>query len=271
MNLVEAVKYAAYVAGGRKPFATGYGVYKERRLSRVLAAGGFDPLGLPAGYGRRLDERIVEYPWLFSRLPPGPGRLLDAGSALNLNFLLGAPAIRAKRVFILTLAPERRRERMRPSVSYVFGDLRETAFRENWFDWIVCLSTLEHVGMDNARFYTADPTGREADPRAYLAAVAELHRILRPGGTLYVSVPFGRHRDHGWLQVFDDAMVDAVVDVFRPASRGELCFRYERDGWQASSREASRDATYFDYHERRRHDDDYAAAARAVLCLELVK
>jgi SAM-dependent methyltransferase len=268
-RLVRAAKRAVYLARGKKPLSTGYGVYKEDRIVEILAAGAFDPEHLEPGYGVGLDERIVEYPWLFSRLPPGPGRLLDAGSVLNFDYLLTHPTLRAKQIFISTLAPESPRQQMRPNVSYVYEDLRETCYRDGYFDWVVCISTLEHVGLDNTRFYTSDQTRREASPDDYLRDVGELRRVIRPGGVLYLSVPFGRHRDHGWLQVFDATMVDRALAGFQPATCVERHFRYERDGWRLSSREASREATYFDYHAARHHDPDSAAAARAVVCLEL--
>ena len=76
----------------------------------------------------------------------------------------------------------------------------------------------------------------------------------------------------GWFQVFDATMIDRVLASFQPAACIERHFKYERDGWRLSSREASREATYFDYHAaRRRHATDYAAAARAVVCLELIR
>jgi len=43
---------------------------------------------LPDRYGYRLDERAVEYPWLFSRLNIEKRLLLDAGSTLNFQYLL---------------------------------------------------------------------------------------------------------------------------------------------------------------------------------------
>jgi hypothetical protein len=72
-RLVTTVKRAVYLAGGKRPMSTGYGVYKEDRIAEILAAGGFDPERLGPGYGLGLDERVVEHPWLFSRLPPGRG------------------------------------------------------------------------------------------------------------------------------------------------------------------------------------------------------
>jgi SAM-dependent methyltransferase len=269
--LFSSLKYAAYLAGGKRPFTTGYGIYKERRISEALARGDFDAARLPRGWGVRLDERIVEYPWFFSRLPAGPGKLLDAGSVLNFGCLLAHRSLTGKRVFISTLAPERVRPRARPDVSYVYEDLRHTCFRDEYFDWVVSLSTLEHVGMDNTAFYTTDTSRREQRPQDYLRVVGELRRVLKPGGVLYASVPFGHQANLGWLQVFDASMVDRLSERFGPASYREHHFRYEHDGWRASSREGSRDATYFDYHRTERHDADGAAAARAVVCLELVK
>lgn len=271
MRLVPRLKYVAYVAWGKKPFTIGYGVYKEKRIAEVLAQGSFDGEHLRPGYGGQLDERIIEYPWLFSRLPREPGKLMDAGSALNFDFILAQPSMRTKQIFISTLAPEEKRQLARPNVSYVYEDLRQTCFKDKYFDWVVSLSTLEHIGLDNTRFYTVDSSKNEDRPDTYLRAVEELRRVLKPGGILYLSVPFGRYRNHGWLQVFDAAMVDALLEVFTPAAYVESYFRYERDGWRVSSREQSRDAIYFDYHESKKHDDDYAAAARAVVCLELVK
>jgi SAM-dependent methyltransferase len=255
---------------GRRPWTRGYGEYRLRELTRVLNRGDFDALHLPSGYGYRLDERIIEYPWLLSRLPRGPGILLDAGSVLNHDFLLSCASVREKRIFISTLAPE-------PvsfnalGISYVYEDLRASCFRDSYFDWIVSLSTIEHIGMDNTMLYTADAAKHEDDREAYLAAVKEFHRLLKPGGRLYLSMPFGSAKSYGWFQIFEGSMLEKIKRQFEPAQYEETHFRYTPTGWISSSREGSKDATYFDIHTSRKHDADYAAASRAVVCLELVK
>ena len=119
----------------------------------MLDRGEFHPGKLPDGYGVDLDERIIEYPWLLSHLPSGPGLLLDAGSALNFRFLLDLPALAAKTVHICTLAPERQ-SFWELGISYTFQDLRRTCYRDAFFDHVVSLSTVEHIGLDNGRFYT---------------------------------------------------------------------------------------------------------------------
>ncbi len=149
--------------------------------------------------------------------------------------------------------------------------MRQACYRENYFDWIVSLSTIEHIGMDNTLLYTMDGSKKENLPEAHLIALEEYRRILKPGGILYLSVPFGRRRNHGWFQVFDSARVDALISRFSPSSVREDHFRYTPTGWQISSREESKDATCFDIHEKKSYDEDYAAFSRAVVCLELTK
>jgi hypothetical protein len=64
----------------------------------------------------------------------------------------------------------------------VYEDLRETCYRDGYFDWVVCISTLKHVGLDNTRFYTSDPDRNELNPDDYVRVVTELRRVLKPAG-----------------------------------------------------------------------------------------
>jgi SAM-dependent methyltransferase len=265
----ERLKLAWFLASGKRPFSTGYGAYKEERIRAVLERREFHAGNLPAGYGLDLDERIIEYPWLMSHLPPGPGLLLDAGSALNFRFLLDLPALAAKTIQICTLAPEHQ-SFWRRGISYTFQDLRRTCFREAFFDHVVSLSTVEHIGLDNGRFYTGQSSSPR-NPASHLDAVREMARILRPGGRLYLSLPYGRHSDHGWLQVFDAAMVDRVVEAFGAREVVEQVFRYTTAGWQASNRAEAAESAYVDLHTGTQWRRGLAVAAESVACLVLTR
>jgi len=246
-----------------------YAPYRFREIERMMKQP-FEPSRLPRPYGRWLDERIIEWPWLLSQLPEGPGTLLDAGSALNHDFILGHPKLRQKDLTIMTLAPEAECF-WRRQISYAFGDLRQTAFRDNYFDCIASVSTIEHIGLDNTRFYTTDRARAENDPDAYLAAITELRRILKPAGSLFITVPFGRHRVRDWLQIFDGERIDRIVATFQPRIHSETNFHYsEPHGWKLSSRGETADARYFDFHSDRAWPGA-PAAAEAVACLTLTK
>jgi SAM-dependent methyltransferase len=268
--LYNRLGYLYFVLSGKKPWSFGYSAYKQICLEKIIASGNFDADSLASGYGFRVDERIIEYPWFLSRLPAGDGRLLDAGSILNYDYLLSLKQISEKKIYISTLSPEQNCF-WKKGISYIFEDLRNSCYRDDLFDWIVSISTIEHIGLDNTMLYTDDVSKRENSAESYLLAIREFKRILKPGGTLYLSMPFGKRVNHGWFQVFDANMIDQIIEKFTPASVAEKHFKYEADGWHVSSRELSSDATCFDIHRQKTHDADFAAFSRGIVCIEMVK
>jgi len=265
---LNRLKSRIFLAHGRRPYARGYVCYRQLQLQEYIHTCLPDGT-LPERWGLWLDERVVEYPWFFSRLPTTSGKLLDAGSVLNQDCVLSHEKLKNKSISIFTLAPEAESFWDR-GISYIYGDLRECCFRDDYFDWIVSISTLEHVGMNNTRFYTRDGAKNEYRPESHLQAVLELCRILKRRGTLYLTLPFGRARNYGWLQIFDAEMVERLVNTFRPASSRTVYFRYTPSGWQFSGPEDCRDAGYFDASQGEGKRTELAAA-EAVVCLELVK
>ena len=259
-----------YPLFGKKPWKLGYVPYKFSNINKAINDPLLDITKLPAGYGFRLDERIVEYLWFFQSLPNSEGRILDAGSILNYSFLLDHHKLQNKNLFISTLAPEQDAF-WNKGISYIYEDLRNTCFRNDYFDWITSLSTVEHIGLDNTMLYTSDAAKRESDGEGYLAAIKEFHRILKPGGKLFLSVPFGEHKVRGWFQIFNGEMVDSIKTTFSPTEIKENYFQYQGSGWVNSSRELASNATYFDIHTEKDYGNDYAAASRAIVCLELTK
>lgn len=261
---------AAFLAAGAKPWTRGYEEYKWREIATVLANDDFaQRIGTP-GYGYRLDERIVELPWMYSRLNAGPSTLLDAGSALNFLPVLTAPRVADKRMVIATLAFEGVAHTAR-NISYIYEDLRHSCLRPGFFDCVACVSTIEHVGMDNTFLYTADESKAESDPTAYLTFLDALKDLLRPGGRLLLTGPMGRRAQRGWFQVFDGEQVSDMVERFAPTAWQETLFQYRDDRWSLATRQDVADATCFDIHNQRDYEPDFLAFSRGIFCLELTR
>jgi len=264
----------SYVRNGRIPWSPGYSAFKDNFIRQTLC----DPAlmkifrtnsPLPRAFGMRLDERVVEYPWVLSRLPSA-GRILDAGSTLNAPFLLDLPDLRDRPIIIYTLAADY--ITLRPTVSYIFGDLRNTLLKDAVVEAIVCISTLEHIGFgpDFKRWSRTNPYPR-TERQSYKLALAEFRRLLKDDGRLLLTVPYGRQEDHGWLQQFDLDGINEIKSAFGGDVTDECYYRYSSEGWQQSTAEACKDAAYFNIHASRTFGPDYAAAARAVTCIEFRK
>jgi SAM-dependent methyltransferase len=220
---------------------------------------------LPAGFGAGLDERAIEFAWVLAQIRGG--RVLDAGSTLNHATVLDAVLPRVQDLHILTLAPEEEAAWDR-GVSYVYGDLRALPYRDGWFDVVACISTLEHVGMDNRAY--GDESGRAEDPLSEQArAVAELARVVRPGGRLLVTVPFGAELDHGWMMTFSRARLAEVLAGVRARSREVAIFAYSDTGWRRSGDDAVAQARSYDPRLPESALGDAAKGARAVACARL--
>ncbi len=262
-----------YLRKGSIPQTPGYLDYRNDLIHQVLLDSQLcerfrRTQELPKGYGYRLDERVVEYPWVLSRLDPSAMHLLDAGSALNLELLLQLPILSTKKIVIYNLSPESN-PLARANVSYIYGDLRDTILKDQLFEEIVCISTLEHIGLDNTLVYTRDPRFRESRPLDYRGVLREFRRLLVPGGRLFLTVPFGRYENHGWLQQFDQARLLDILDCFGGDLKDQTFYRYTAEGWILSNGAECADCEYFDFYARPSFDRDYATAARAVACILL--
>ena len=272
----------SYIKHGCKPWSVGYDKFKARFLRDAINDPGLtdfflEQSCLPRNYGQYLDERVVEYPWLISRITKDQGRLLDAGSALNHDYILEHEAFYNKEISIVTLEPEKQCF-WDKRISYLFHDIRELPFSSDYFDEVVSISTIEHIGMNNA-IYTNNEAFSEHKEYSFLDAVSELRRVVRPGGKVYITVPYGKYTDFSWYQQFDKQLIDKLIEHFSPTSLNETYFCYEDGGWTKNTKEYCEKFEGFNIHDtkyrnpdsKKDYDSDYAACSRAIAALELYK
>ncbi|CAN5141107.1 hypothetical protein BH20ACT16_BH20ACT16_00680 [soil metagenome] len=267
-----ALQLAGWPAAPEQPWST---EYVERHCEFVTRALDDPSLllaiktgrPLPARYGIGFDERVVEFPWTVTR--DLTGAVLDAGSTLNHPHILIRLRPLVDELHVVTLAPEQQAYPFL-DVSYLYADLRELPVQDATYDRVVSISTLEHVGMDNEQY--GEHTPRSTDASADLAAaIGELRRVLKPGGKLFVTVPYGEPADLGWQRIFDAAGIEEIVAAFGSRPEREDCFRYTADGWTRSSPDEAIGAVYRNHFADPTPDPDRAVAARAIMCLEFCR
>lgn len=228
---------AARAAKGEARFAaTVAAAMAAPDLLRALRDGG----ALPAGLGPDASERIVEWPWLMAHQPSG--RVLDAGSTLNHGHVLDRVLPLVGGLDIVTLAPEAR-SFPELGVSYLYADLRHLPMRDASYDVVVCLSVLEHVGLD-ASIYGAPDAPRGESKAAAETAMRELRRVTRPAGMILVSVPYGIPEELGWVRQFDERGLGDLIAAAEPVEARIDVFRNLPSGWQRSDLSEARMARY---------------------------
>ena len=202
-------------------------------------------LQAPAG----TDERVIEIPWVLSRLVAS-GRVLEVGYAFAEAAYLAGLLRAGVELVGVDLA-----EREVDGVERVVADVRALPLADASIDQVLLVSTLEHVGADNTGYGLA----AESDPGSRVDALRELARVLRPGGRLLVTVPLGEPGDHGWYRLDD---VPGWTRLFESAGlfvEEQEAHELTDDGWRAAPAFRAEGVGY----------GDRGPAASAVLCTEL--
>jgi SAM-dependent methyltransferase len=170
-----------------------------------------------------VDERPIEIAWTLARTRAGT-RLLDVGTANAEPAYIGALLTSGfSRLDGVDLAPADV-----PGMQLVVGDVRRLPFPARAFDYVVCISTLEHVGCDNS-VYGVEGGGRGGAAEA----LRELRRVLRRDGSLLLTVPTGEPEDGGWYLQRPPAEWLALAGAAGLRVREHELYLHTREGWQA--------------------------------------
>jgi len=136
-----------------------------------------------------VNERSVEIPWALANLPQR-GAILDIGSC-EATYL---SALAQHGRIVHALDARDCRDDIPEAVVFHAQNLFGNSLLPLSYDAILCLSTLEHLGLPH---YGSDMiVGGDA------LALAEMARLLKPAGTLLVTVPAGISKTTLWYRQY---------------------------------------------------------------------
>jgi O-antigen chain-terminating methyltransferase len=214
----------------------------------------------PCGFGR--TERVIEIPWALSKYNGGR-RVLEVGCSFaseNPEYIEGLRALNIPELHGIDISSVEA-----PQFIKKTADIRESGYDTGFFDFILCISTLEHVGKDNTKYYR--PVAElSLDPQKPLSpdaeALLEMFRILKPGGKLIVTVPFGKFVDYGWFIHYDAHAISGLFESIPWPRINDEYFKYTEHGWMPCTAEALANTAY---------GDTGAPAAAGLACFEITK
>ncbi len=277
-SMVKKMKINFYKKNGKVPWSFGYLDYRFQEIeknindSSLLTKLKNGKLDAPFGY--KLDERTIEYPWIFSRMSKDSKKMLDAGSTFNFKFVLEHEYIKSAHLNIYTFYPETPSFKSYKNVTYDYGDLRKMQYENESFDQVISQSTIEHIDMDN-NIYGYDLEKIEnvkLKSYEYLIAVKEMERVLKPKGNFLLTFPFGIFKNYGFFQQFDSEMVERITSYL--AERGDVKTEYalyKKDTWQMAEEKDCLNSTSFNPHTGEDKGDDGAAHCRSVCLIQFTK
>jgi len=212
---------------------------------------GLNPLCDPVGYGD--TERCVEIPWALSKYSDET-TVLDVGYAnAEERYIKSLLSLKIPNLHGLDIS-DRKIEGL---ISHV-GDIRKTNFENNYFDFVFCISTIEHIGRDNSVYKT---NFTEVLDKGDLDALKEIYRITKIHGKILITVPYGKFFNYGWFIQYDENRLNILLNCCPFEILAKEFFIYE-NGWHKCDKNDLKNILY--------HDNN-APAAAGLVCLLLKK
>lgn len=167
-------------------------------------------------YGEVVSERIVEYAVVFANLKVDPStkiKILDVGCYFS-NF----PIQLASMGYSVDGIDFMDYQLTHPNFKFIKGDITKINLPRNYYDIITCISTLEHIGLT--------VWGENDNIEADSIAIAKMHSILKVGGRVIVTVPFGKRGISPSQRSYD---VDSINSLFKPYFKIEKMAFYKQN------------------------------------------
>jgi glycosyltransferase involved in cell wall biosynthesis len=175
-------------------------------------------------------DRDIEWSWVASHTPAGPGEALDFGPG---GGSLGLVA--AQRGFNVTALDIENVawSYFHPRLRFVRGDILKASLPESHFDLVINCSTVEHVGLSGRYGVT------EARPDGDLEAMARLREIMKPGAVMLLTIPVGQDAAFPPItRVYGKVRLPKLLEGYR-VEEEEFWVKDRQNRWIACNRETA--------------------------------
>ncbi|HEX2696890.1 MAG TPA: class I SAM-dependent methyltransferase [Anaerolineales bacterium] len=150
-----------------------------------------------------INERILEIPFVHRMLDAKPGsRILDFGCTES-KFSIEL----ASRGMIVTGVDLRPYPYSVPNLTFMLGDFFDLELEEQSFDVVLAISAVEHVGLGAYG-------DRKLDQTSDQAMVGKFFRLLKPGGQLILTVPFGSFKVTPFYRIYDNQTLRKLLESY---------------------------------------------------------
>jgi SAM-dependent methyltransferase len=168
-------------------------------VSRTIIS--FLPLFLRKRFSKlEINPRIFEEPFIFQNINLKKGsKILDIGccdSKISLQLsTLG---------YKVTGIDLRNYGYFHPNFKFIKGNFLENQFPDDYFDYVIAISTIEHIGLDAY----GGSLIKDGDKKT----VKEIYRILKKRGKFLLTLPFGKKKITKNQRIYDS---DSLGDLLR--------------------------------------------------------
>lgn len=172
------------------------------------------------------SERIVENPFIFENL-----HRIKAGSIILDIGYRGSTVIAELAALekFQCYAIDIRKPFKYLKTRIIRGSICKAPLKSSFFDVVLAISTVEHIGLQ-------EPYGDSEDRIADRVAVEEMIRILKTGGTLFITVPYGRAVSWCYFRVYNRASLRKLLSGLKVEEEKYYARSEDGKSWESCDR-----------------------------------
>ena len=149
-------------------------------------------------------DRYIEYSFVTRNLPCIPTKVLDVGSCGS-YFPLILAGLGYEVVSIDLREYSIIRHLKFENFTFIKEDIKKITLPDNLFNTIIAVSTIEHIGI-GGRY------GEDSCLRGDIAALKQMTRILKMGGEIFLTFPFGKYKIiKPFCRIYDSKSVKELI------------------------------------------------------------